>query len=61
MRPAHTLGLSVTAEHVETAEQARLLHALGCDIGQGWHHAPATDAPTITAMLAGGAVGARSG
>ncbi|QJY48740.1 putative bifunctional diguanylate cyclase/phosphodiesterase [Pseudonocardia broussonetiae] len=61
VRLAHTLGLSVTAEHVETAEQARLLHALGCDIGQGWHYAPATDAPTISAMLAGGAVGARSG
>lgn len=60
VRLAHTLGLSVTAEHVETAEQARLLHALGCDVGQGWHYSPATDAPAITAMLARGAVGARS-
>jgi diguanylate cyclase len=34
---AHTLGLSVTAEGVETAPQARQLAALGCDVGQGWH------------------------
>jgi diguanylate cyclase (GGDEF)-like protein len=34
---AHTLGLSVTAEGVETAPQAKQLAALGCDVGQGWH------------------------
>jgi len=34
---AHTLGLSVTAEGVETAPQAEQLAALGCDVGQGWH------------------------
>ncbi len=34
---AHTLGLSVTAEGVETAPQAAQLAALGCDVGQGWH------------------------
>jgi diguanylate cyclase (GGDEF)-like protein len=34
---AHTLGLSVTAEGVETAPQAKRLAALGCDVGQGWH------------------------
>jgi diguanylate cyclase (GGDEF)-like protein len=34
---AHTLGLSVTAEGVETAPQAQQLAALGCDVGQGWH------------------------
>jgi diguanylate cyclase (GGDEF)-like protein len=34
---AHTLGLSVTAEGVETGSQAEQLAALGCDVGQGWH------------------------
>jgi len=32
---AHALDLSVTAEWVETAAQARRLRSLGCDIGQG--------------------------
>lgn len=31
------LGLTVTAEGVETAAQARTLRALGCEIGQGWY------------------------
>ena len=33
---ARALDLAVTAEGVETAEQARRLRALGCDTGQGW-------------------------
>ena len=36
---AHTLGLSVTAEQVETASQAARLRAFGCDAAQGWHFA----------------------
>ncbi|MBV9313570.1 MAG: GGDEF domain-containing protein [Pseudonocardia sp.] len=32
---AHLLGLTVTAEWVETAAQARQLSAQGCDLGQG--------------------------
>ncbi|HTK66669.1 MAG TPA: EAL domain-containing protein [Pseudonocardia sp.] len=32
---AHALELSVTAEWVETAAQARRLRTLGCDVGQG--------------------------
>ncbi len=32
---AHALNLSVTAEWVETAAQARRLRTLGCDVGQG--------------------------
>jgi diguanylate cyclase (GGDEF)-like protein len=33
----HTLGLTVTAECVETVAQAEGLRAVGCDAGQGWH------------------------
>ena len=33
---AHAHGLQVTAEGVETAEQARLLRQMGCDHAQGW-------------------------
>ncbi|WP_425489083.1 putative bifunctional diguanylate cyclase/phosphodiesterase [Mycobacterium vicinigordonae] len=36
---AHTLGLTVTAEQVETASQAARLRTLGCDAAQGWHFA----------------------
>lgn len=36
---AHTLGLSVTAEQVETASPAARLRAFGCDAAQGWHSA----------------------
>jgi diguanylate cyclase (GGDEF)-like protein len=34
---AHALGLPVTAEGVETAQQARILTALGCDRLQGFY------------------------
>ncbi len=34
---AHSLHLTVTAESVETANQAAQLAELGCDFAQGWH------------------------
>mgnify|MGYP001220204278 FL=1 len=32
----HALGILVVAEGVETPAEARVLRALGCDLGQGW-------------------------
>lgn len=34
---AHTLGLIVVAEGVETAETLEMLRAMGCEVGQGYH------------------------
>ena len=39
IRLAHTLGLTVTAESVETRAQFAHLQQLGCDPGQGWFFA----------------------
>lgn len=41
---AEVLGMKTTAEGVETADQARLLSALGCDFGQGFLFAHPMDA-----------------
>jgi EAL domain-containing protein (putative c-di-GMP-specific phosphodiesterase class I) len=45
---AYTLGLSVTAEEVETPSQAARLLAFGCDAAQGWHFARPMRAELIT-------------
>ena len=36
---AHNLGLTVTAEGIETAEQQAWMHHLGCDSAQGYFFA----------------------
>ena len=48
---AHVLGLSVTAESVETADQFTRLRDIGCDTGQGWYFAPALPPDRIPALL----------
>jgi len=45
------LGISVTAEGIETAEHEHLLRELGCDHGQGFHFARPADADAITHLL----------
>jgi diguanylate cyclase (GGDEF)-like protein/PAS domain S-box-containing protein len=45
---AHSLGMTVVAEGVETGMQLQMLRALGCEFGQGYHFAQplACDAAT---------------
>ncbi len=50
---AHRLGLTVTAECVESAEQAERLRGIGCDTGQGWFYSRPVTAERIKAMLSG--------
>jgi EAL domain-containing protein (putative c-di-GMP-specific phosphodiesterase class I) len=35
----HALNLSIVAEGIETIEEARQVHALGCEVGQGYYFA----------------------
>lgn len=49
---AHRLGLTVTAECVETSGQAERLRRIGCDTGQGWLYSRAV-APERIAELIG--------
>ncbi|MET8721090.1 MULTISPECIES: putative bifunctional diguanylate cyclase/phosphodiesterase [Streptomyces] len=52
---AHRLGLTVTAECVETAAQASRLRRIGCDTGQGWLYSRPVPPDRISELL-----GARS-
>ena len=49
---AHTLGLRVTAEGIETPAQRALLQELGCDEGQGYLFARPLAPPDFAALLA---------
>lgn len=48
---AHSLGLCVTAEGVETLEQAQVLSALACDLLQGYHFSRPVDAAQVPRLL----------
>ncbi|MCX5201010.1 EAL domain-containing protein [Streptomyces sp. NBC_00237] len=54
---AHRLGLTVTAECVETAGQAARLRRIGCDTGQGWLYSRPAAPDRIAEMLAERAAG----
>ena len=53
VRLAHELGLQVTAEGVETDDQAEELRRCGCDSGQGWLYAKAAPLSALTCLLLG--------
>ncbi|WP_399071777.1 EAL domain-containing protein [Streptomyces stackebrandtii] len=48
---AHRLGLTVTAECVETSGQAARLRRIGCDTGQGWLYSRAVAPDRIAALI----------
>ncbi|MFJ6623034.1 putative bifunctional diguanylate cyclase/phosphodiesterase [Kitasatospora sp. NPDC091335] len=52
---AHTLGLTVTAEGIESAAQAERLRLTGCDTAQGWYFARPGEAELVAAILREGA------
>ncbi|MEY9967931.1 diguanylate cyclase (GGDEF)-like protein/PAS domain S-box-containing protein [Streptacidiphilus sp. MAP12-16] len=49
---AHTLGLTLTAEGVETEAAADRLRMLGCDWGQGWHFGRPVQPDQIDRLIA---------
>ncbi|MFE7619003.1 putative bifunctional diguanylate cyclase/phosphodiesterase [Streptomyces sp. NPDC057496] len=51
---AHRLGLTVTAECVETAGQAERLRRIGCDTGQGWLYSRAVAPERIAELIGSG-------
>lgn len=52
---AHRLGLTVTAECVETSGQAARLQRIGCDTGQGWLFSRPVAPERIAEMIAASA------
>ncbi|MEU6220024.1 EAL domain-containing protein [Streptomyces sp. NPDC047022] len=52
---AHRLGLTVTAECVETSAQASRLRRIGCDTGQGWLYSRPVPADRISELVEGDA------
>lgn len=48
---AHQLGLTVTAEGIETPEQQEILMSLSCEIGQGYLRSRPVPADAMTALL----------
>ncbi|MBX2866332.1 MAG: EAL domain-containing protein [Leptolyngbyaceae cyanobacterium MAG.088] len=48
---AHTLGMEVVAEGIETAQQTKILQDIGCDLGQGYWFARPSGAAEIEKFL----------
>jgi EAL domain-containing protein (putative c-di-GMP-specific phosphodiesterase class I) len=51
---AHSLGLKVVAEGIETQEQMDTLKHLGCELGQGYLYSRPATAETIEELLISG-------
>jgi EAL domain-containing protein (putative c-di-GMP-specific phosphodiesterase class I) len=49
---AHSLGLEVTGEGVQSAEQLELLRGMGCDFVQGYHLARPLPKEEVASLLA---------
>jgi EAL domain-containing protein (putative c-di-GMP-specific phosphodiesterase class I) len=56
---AQSLGLTVTGEGVETAEQAAYLRRLGCDLAQGYYYSQPLPPAALETLLEGGVLGVR--
>ena len=50
---AHSLGMKVTAEGVETREALAVLQLMGCDLAQGYHIAKPMGLSQLTEFLGG--------
>ena len=51
IRLGKTLGLTLVAEGVETAEQAERLRSLGCELAQGYYYSKPVEAERISGLL----------
>jgi EAL domain-containing protein (putative c-di-GMP-specific phosphodiesterase class I) len=49
---AHSFGMDVVAEGVETAEQLACVRRLGCDYVQGFYFSKAIEAAAVEALIA---------
>ena len=56
IRLAHAIRLRVVAEGVETADQAKLLQSMGCDLAQGYHYFKPELAACVEGRLARAAI-----
>jgi EAL domain-containing protein (putative c-di-GMP-specific phosphodiesterase class I) len=54
---ANSLGMQTVAEGIEVSEQASVLRALDCTIGQGYHFARPQDPAAITRLVRAGELG----
>ncbi|MBV8714249.1 MAG: EAL domain-containing protein, partial [Chloroflexi bacterium] len=57
---ARTLGMRVTAEGIETAEQLEALRGMACDDGQGYLFARPAASEAITSLLQAAATAANA-